>query len=201
MPKLTRSNLHRCLQRHGLSCRPKEEEQAAPKKKFKDYAIGFVHVDITTLHIGKAKYYLFVDICRVTKYAYAEIFERMTTDDALAFLDNLVKACPFKIHTILTDNGSQFTYTKAVLKRGKGPKTRHRFDLACAQYGIRDKTTCPYSPQTNGQVERMNRTIKEATVKTYHYDTPEQLKEDLRRQKAKPLILLKSLCCIAKYSL
>ena len=32
---------------------------------------------------------------------------------------------------------------------------------------------------TNGQVERMNRTIKEATVKRYHYGTHEKLKVHL----------------------
>ncbi len=52
----------------------------------------------------------------MSKYAYAELFERMSTDHALAFLEHLVKACPFKLHTILTDNGSQFTYTKAILR-------------------------------------------------------------------------------------
>ena len=45
IPKLSRSNLHRCLKRHGLSRLPRQEEDAAPKKKFKDYPIGFVHVD------------------------------------------------------------------------------------------------------------------------------------------------------------
>ena len=30
-------------------------------------------------------------------------------------------------------------------------------------------------PWTNGQVERMNRTIKDATVKRYHYDDHDQL--------------------------
>jgi transposase InsO family protein len=31
----------------------------------------------------------------------------------------------------------------------------------------------------NGQVERMNRTIKEATVKRFHYETHEQLRSHL----------------------
>ncbi|KEC71380.1 integrase protein [Rhizobium leguminosarum bv. phaseoli CCGM1] len=34
-------------------------------------------------------------------------------------------------------------------------------------------------PWTNGQVERMNRTIKEATVKRFHYDDHAQLKKHL----------------------
>ena len=33
--------------------------------------------------------------------------------------------------------------------------------------------------RANGQVERMNRTIKEATVKRFFYDTHEQLKAHL----------------------
>ena len=56
IPQLTRSNLHRCLQRHGISRLPKEEEQTKEKKKFKDYDIGFVHVDITEFYFGKKKY-------------------------------------------------------------------------------------------------------------------------------------------------
>ncbi len=84
--KLSRLNLHRCLQRHGLSRLPRQEGEAAPKKKFKDYPIGFVYVDIAELHIGKQKLYLFVGICRVSEYAYAEIFESMTLDNTLIFL-------------------------------------------------------------------------------------------------------------------
>ena len=39
--------------------------------------------------------------------------------------------------------------------------------------------TKPNYPWTNGQVERMNRTLKEATVKRYHYETHQQLEKHL----------------------
>jgi len=52
----------------------------------------------------------------------------------------------------------------------------HSFDLACAQNKIDRRLTKVRHPWTNGQVERMNRTIKEATVKRYHYTSHEQLK-------------------------
>lgn len=52
IPALTRSNLHRCLQRNGLSVLPKNEDEPKEKKKFKDYEIGFVHIDITQVIIA-----------------------------------------------------------------------------------------------------------------------------------------------------
>jgi hypothetical protein len=49
----------------------------------------------------------------------------------------------------------------------------------CLRHGIGHRLTQPNHPWTNGQVERMNRTIKEATVKRFFYDTHEQLKAHL----------------------
>jgi transposase InsO family protein len=51
----------------------------------------------------------------------------------------------------------------------------HMFDMRCRKNGIEHRLTKIKHPWTNGQVERMNRTIKEATVKRYHYDRHEQL--------------------------
>ena len=48
---------------------------------------------------------------------------------------------------------------------------RHMFAMRCRENGIEHRCTKINHPWTNGQVERMNRTIKEATVQRYHYDT------------------------------
>jgi hypothetical protein len=45
----------------------------------------------------------------------------------------------------------------------------HIFDRVCTENGIEHRLTKPYHPWTNGQAERMNRTIKEATIKVFHY--------------------------------
>jgi len=55
----------------------------------------------------------------------------------------------------------------------------HRFDQICRANGIEHRLTKPNHPLTNGQVERMNRTIKEATVNRYHYETHDQLRSHL----------------------
>ena len=54
-----------------------------------------------------------------------------------------------------------------------------RFDMICEANGIEHRLTKPNHPWTNGQVERMNRTIKDATVKRFHYETHDQLRTHL----------------------
>jgi len=51
--------------------------------------------------------------------------------------------------------------------------------MACADLDIGHRLTKPRHPWTNGQVERMNRTIKDATVKRFHYDNHEQLRRHM----------------------
>jgi transposase InsO family protein len=98
---------------------------------------------------------------------------------ASAFLTALIKAVPYTIHTVLTDNGIQFRLPP---RYADGPTARfvtHMFEMRCQENGIEHRFTRINHPWTNGQVERMNRTIKEATVKRYHYDSHTQLERHL----------------------
>ena len=45
----------------------------------------------------------------------------------------------------------------------------HRFDRICREYGVEHRITKPAHPWTNGQSERLNRTIKEATMQHYPF--------------------------------
>ena len=179
IPHLTRSSLHRCLQRHGISRLPDVAGDKPDRKKFKAYPIGYFHVDIAEVRTEEGKLYLFVAIDRTSKFAFAQLVERANTKTACAFLDALVDAVPYTIHTVLTDNGIQFA---DLPKNRKGPTAMlrgHPFDRTCARHGIEHRLTKPNHPWTNGQVERMNRTIKDATVKRYHYDSHDQLRSHL----------------------
>ena len=109
IPHLTRSSLHRCLQRHGISRLPDVEGSKPAKKKFKTYPIGYFHIDIAEVRTAQGKLHLFVAIDRTSKFAFVELHEKATTTVAADFLRHLIEAVPYKIHTVLTDNGTHFT--------------------------------------------------------------------------------------------
>ena len=165
IPHLTRSSLHRCLQRHGISQLPQVEGEASAKRKFKTYPIGYFHIDIAEVRTAEGRLYLFVAIDRTSKFAFTELHEKATRRVAADFLLHLIKAVPYKIHTVLTDNGTHFTDPKGeswsvadikgMLERGE-PFWAPAFEVACARNNIDHRLTKPRHPWTNGQVERMS---------------------------------------------
>ncbi len=158
---------------------PEVEGSSKPgRKKFERYPIGYFHVDLAEVRTAEGKLYLFVAIDRTSKFAFVELVERADMQAAARFLlQTLIAAVPcHRIDTVLTDNGIQFA---DLPKNRKGPTARfrgHPFDRVCLLHGVDHRLTKPNHPWTNGQVERMNRTIKEATVQRYHYDTHDQLR-------------------------
>jgi transposase InsO family protein len=185
LPHLTRSSLHRCLQRHGISQLPQIEGDASVKRKFKAYPIGFFHIDIAEVRTEQGKLYLLVAIDRTSKFAFVEVHEKVARRTAADFLRHLIAAIPYKVHTVLTDNGTHFTTPgntgsaapdiRAAMDAGE-LFWAHAFEYACAENNIDHRLTKPKHPWTNGQVERMNRTIKDATVKRFYYETHDQLR-------------------------
>lgn len=162
IPELTRSGLHRCLQRHGISRLPDPDAEQAAKKRFKAYPIGYFHHDIAEVRTEAGKLHLFVAIDRTSKFAFAQLHEKATRRVAADFLLALVAAVPYRFHTVLTDNGVQFTDTlpdrtdpevEAAIDalwaaRGKPRMYRvHAFDGSCTQHGIEHRLTKPYHPQ------------------------------------------------------
>ena len=176
IPHLSRSALHRCFQRHGISRLPPVADQPArAKKKFKDYPIGYLHVDFAELQTEEGKQYLFVAVDRTSKVAFADLHAHATQATATAFVERVLAKLPYKAHIILTDNGVQFTHLPQ-----HSAAAAHPFAQLCAHHQVEHRRTLVAHPWTNGQVERMNRTIKDATVKLYHYQTTAQLNDHLQ---------------------
>jgi len=178
IPHLTRSSLHRLFQRHDISRLPSVDGEKT-RKRFKAYPIGYFHIDIAEVRTKEGKLYLFVAVDRTSKFAFAQLHEAANVHTAAGFLEALIETVPYQIHTVLTDNGVQFCDLPA---RRSGPTASyrlHKFDRICRENGIDHRLTKPSHPWTNGQVERMNRTLKEATVRRYYYETHDELRAHL----------------------
>jgi transposase-like protein len=162
--KLSRSAIHRCLQRNGISRLAKPDKPKAGV--FETASIGFIHIDLKHLPaLQRRVSYAFVAIDRATRYVFVEIHPRRDGATAAGFLKRFLADFPHEVHTILTDNGAEFTDRFAVDKNNKPPgkpSGDHPFDKLCKQRGIEHRLTRPYHPQTNGMVERFNRRIAEA---------------------------------------
>jgi len=68
-------------------------------------SIGFFHIDIAEVQTAEGKLYLFVGIDRTSKFAVTQLVDKADRRTAWEFLEHLLKAVPYRIHTILTDNG------------------------------------------------------------------------------------------------
>jgi IS30 family transposase len=162
--KLSRSAIHRCLQRHGISQRKKPDKPSVGV--FEQATVGFIHFDLKHLPaLERRKSYAFVAIDRATRYVYVEILQKRDAKTSVGFLTRFLAHFPHPVHTILTDNGAEFTDRFAVDMKNKPPgkpSGKHPFDLICTGHNINHKLTRPYRPQTNGMVERFNRRLAEA---------------------------------------
>ena len=178
IPHLTRSALHRCLQRHGISRLPDIEGDKPKRQRFKRYPIGFFHIDIAEVQTAEGKLYLFVGIDRTSKFAVTQLVDKADRRTAWEFLEHLLKAVPYRVHTILTDN-PVLSEVEGGIQFAEQPRNRNtawsrqmRFDMICEANDIEHRLTKPNHPWTNGQVERMNRTTSSICFRPSSHRSP-----------------------------
>lgn len=181
LPKASRATVYRTLRRHGLGkLASKQQQETGQSGVFKAYDPGFLHIDCFYLpKLEGTKHYCFVAIDRATRLAYLAVYEHKDKVSATDFLKQCQEYFPFRLHTILTDNGREFTLAGFKNRYGTKVTKSHSFEGLCQSLGIEQRTTKPYTPKTNGLVERMNGLTKENTTKLHRYETVDQMKRDL----------------------
>ncbi len=148
LPHLNRDAVYRILKAEGLNRLTAPSRSRKPDGAFKEYGLGFVHLDVK--HLPKLqdkegitrKRFLFVAIDRCSRWVHLAVKDDETTASAVAFLKEAVQAFPFTVTHILTDRGSCFT--------------ADGFEVVCREASVQHRKTRPYTPKTNGMVERFN---------------------------------------------
>jgi transposase InsO family protein len=148
LPHLNRDAVYRILRAEGLGRLPPASRPRRPTGSFKEYELGFVHMDVK--HLPKLrtadgelrKRYLFVAIDRRSRFVHLAVKDDETEASATAFLNEALAAFPFRVTRVLTDRGSCFT--------------AEGFENACRRHGVEHRKTKPYTPRTNGMAERFN---------------------------------------------
>jgi transposase len=99
-PKLSRSAIHRCLKRHGVSARPKPARRQIGT--FEAAGVGFIHVDLKHLtRLNGQPSFVFVAIDRATRFVHIESITRRDATTVATCLERFLAAFPHKVHTIL----------------------------------------------------------------------------------------------------
>ncbi len=164
---LSRWAIYQALRRQGLITR-------GHKRHKKDYRLYNLpkpgqEVQIDTKHLSprhplQTRYFQYTAIDDCTRLRVLRIYDELTLNHSLEFLQEVLAQMPFKIKAIRTDGGSEFTYTRPT------PKI-HPLTAACQKLGIDHRINRPGYPQANGKVERSHRTDNEE----FYRVTPQNL--------------------------
>mgnify|MGYP000843544649 FL=1 len=171
------TGLYRVLRRQGQMAVKPPNPKYIPKPYEQMYYPGQrVQIDVKFVPavciVGDAagkKFYQYTAIDEFSRFRYLEAFEEHSTYSSMIFLEHMLKAFPFKVECVQTDNGFEFT------KRfgGSRPGDLTLFEACLDMHGIRHKLIRPFTPRHNGKVERSHRKDNEyfyATHKFYSFD-------------------------------
>lgn len=172
---LSRATVGRILQRAGLNRLSALEPVEPPRRYQHEHPGDLLHLDIKRLarfnhpghrvtgirakdSMGVGYEFVHVAIDDRSRIAFSEIYPDETSDSAIAHLHQAVRyyaRLGVTIRRILTDNGPCY--------RSKA------FARACAQLGIRQRFTRPYTPRTNGKAERFIQTALREWAYAFSY--------------------------------
>ena len=157
--------------------KPKKRKRKTPRKTTKtNYPGELVQVDVKYVPLecigfesDVDRYYQITAIDVFTRKRYIKLVKEHSTYETAKFALELEKKLGFKIKTIQTDNGKEFT-NNAI----DTPKTS-LFQKVLKKLGIKHITTRPYSPWQNGHVERSHRTDNELFYDKKRFKSEEEM--------------------------
>jgi transposase InsO family protein len=130
------------------------------------YPGDLVQMDTIAVFLAGLKRYIFTAIDVRTRFAFAYTYKANSSTNGNDFMDKFLRVAPFTVKRVQTDNGSEFA---------------NHFEECCARYGLTHYFNYPKHPQSNGFLERFNRTVQEQCVNLYldYLDEPDHFNHKL----------------------
>lgn len=177
------TGLYRLLRRQGqMAVKPPNPKYIPKPYEQMQYPGQKVQIDVkfvpSVCIVGDAKgqkFYQYTAIDEYSRFRYLEAFEEHSTYSSAVFLEHLIKAFPFPIKCVQTDNGAEFTKRLLTSER----RTPTLFEARLKQCGIEHHLIRPYTPRHNGKVERSHRKDNEYFYATHSFYSFEDFKKQL----------------------
>jgi transposase InsO family protein len=151
IPHLSRSSLHRCLQRHGVSRLAETVEVGDAAENGGTQPPGCLYIDTSEVRSTEGTHYLFNAIDQASKFVCVGMANHGDAGDAVAFIAALAAGLPFRIDRVVTLAVVPFT-------SGSGESA---FTRACTERGIEHRLTDSPDPWSHGRVARMERALRQ----------------------------------------
>lgn len=183
----TIQGLYHVMQRLGIYKKtPSKKKQPQPKEWTTGvYPGDKIQIDVKyvpqecltkELREQGVKLYQYTAIDEYTRLRYLWYTNAHDTYESTIFIDRVIKYFPFKIKTVQTDNGFEFTNRLSWNAFNKNKKTM--FEKRLEELGIEYKNIEPHTPKQNGKVERSHRKDQER----FYYGRKFYSLEDLKEQ-------------------
>ena len=127
--------------RSSLPVSPNHKTQEPPSPESHRRTHNLIRTILPRSRPPEGKLYLYVAIDRTSKFTVIQLVNQTGRTSASAFLERVIEAVPYKIHTMLRDNGVQFTFPR---RYANGPTARYMtqmFDMRCEENGIEHRLT------------------------------------------------------------
>lgn len=179
-----RNTVHKIIKTEGLT-----RKYRVRKLKYKYIKVPLSKGELVEIDVKYApdlvenkQYYQFTAIDCASRWRYLKVYENYSNSDSMSFLRELVKAAPFRIRAIKTDNGSNFTnrYTGYLKSSDPMNPRLHDLDLLCQKYNIIHYLIDPGKPSQNGKVERSHREDQEKFYERNKFKNLEELERKIK---------------------
>lgn len=166
---------------HAILCSKGRNDLRPPKQEYPRFEMDFpgelLHIDIkelVPLGPGRPKQHLYAALDGFCREGFIQTHARGDGRSSAEFLEYVLSTIPYPIKAVMTDNGLNFS-----MRRSAHPERKCDFQRILEERQIVHKLTRPYTPRTNGKVERFFGTVGQELLRRVRFRGDEHRAEKL----------------------